>query len=323
MSVSDVAERLRQPEYTGENRCLPCTVVNVVLAALFALGLSVVLTPAVGLAGFAVGLGLVYLRGYLVPGTPELTERYFPPWLLRLFGKDPIEAIDTSTRSGGSPRAGADREAATAAPGGEARTTAGSDERPDADAATGTGATSESATTGTVVASDDPLAAAGVVTVDGTGLTPAFREAWADRVATVDEAGVEPADVAAVYGASEARETGDRSFVLDGSKSVRWGSRAALVADVAAAALLEERLDEWDDSDRDRRQSVLLGLRLRLDRCPGCGGDVTYSQERVDPCCQKPHLVADAMCESCGAVVADAAVVDDGDTDTVHERLLA
>ncbi|WP_306061456.1 hypothetical protein [Natronococcus wangiae] len=33
-------------------------------------------------------LAAIYLRGYLVPGTPELTERYVPPSVLRLFGKD-------------------------------------------------------------------------------------------------------------------------------------------------------------------------------------------------------------------------------------------
>jgi hypothetical protein len=26
----------------------------------------------------------------IIPGTPELTKRYFTPWLLRLFGKEPV-----------------------------------------------------------------------------------------------------------------------------------------------------------------------------------------------------------------------------------------
>ena len=33
MTASTLADRLRQPEYTGENRCTPCTVVNVVIAS--------------------------------------------------------------------------------------------------------------------------------------------------------------------------------------------------------------------------------------------------------------------------------------------------
>ncbi|WP_318568564.1 hypothetical protein [Salinigranum marinum] len=314
MSVSDAIAWVRQPEYTGENRCLPCTVVNVLVAAVAAALLSVVLTPLVGLVGFAVGVGLVYLRGYLVPGTPQLTETYFPPWLLRLFGKEPIEAVDTGVGGTGS---------AATTPRARDRTTSAT---PGAATPSGSGGETEG-TTGVEThtqseAVDDPLVGAGVVDADGATPTPAFGAAWLDRAADVEAEGVDPADVAAVFGADEAREAGAESFVLDGSKSVRWGSHAALVADVAAAALLAERLPVWETYDRDRRQSVLIGLRLGLDRCPLCDGDVSHTRERVDPCCQKPHLVADAVCSSCGAALADAAVVDDGETDTVRERLL-
>lgn len=30
-------------------------------------------------------------RGYLIPGTPELTKRYIPAWALKLFGRTPVE----------------------------------------------------------------------------------------------------------------------------------------------------------------------------------------------------------------------------------------
>ena len=32
----DVLDTFRQPEYTGDNRCIPCTVVNVAIAAVLA-----------------------------------------------------------------------------------------------------------------------------------------------------------------------------------------------------------------------------------------------------------------------------------------------
>lgn len=80
---------LRQPEYTGENRCTPCTVVNVLLATLLAAPVAVV-SPLLGTTGFAGCLLAIYLRGYLVPGTPELTKEYLPPAVLRLFGKEPV-----------------------------------------------------------------------------------------------------------------------------------------------------------------------------------------------------------------------------------------
>lgn len=78
--------RFRRPEYTGRNRCLPCTAVNLALAA----GAAAVTAAASVPAALAVGgasLALIYLRGYLVPGTPELTKRYLPVRVLAWFGK--------------------------------------------------------------------------------------------------------------------------------------------------------------------------------------------------------------------------------------------
>jgi hypothetical protein len=89
-----VGDRLRRPEYTGENRCLPCTVVNVCLTLALAAVAAIALTPLGGVVVLVGGLGAVYFRGYLVPGTPALTVRYFPPWLLELFGKD-VELRET------------------------------------------------------------------------------------------------------------------------------------------------------------------------------------------------------------------------------------
>ncbi|MFC6903717.1 hypothetical protein [Halalkalicoccus tibetensis] len=88
MGPVEIASTLRQPAYIGENRCGPCTVVNVLLAALLAAPVAV-LSPPLGAATLAGCLLAIYLRGYLVPGTPELTEEYLPPAVLRLFGKEP------------------------------------------------------------------------------------------------------------------------------------------------------------------------------------------------------------------------------------------
>jgi hypothetical protein len=101
--VVDTLERFKQPEYIGENRCRACTVVNLLIAGVASTGvgagagasLSTPLGVVTGIAVFALSALVIYVRGYLVPKTPELTKTYFPPWLLALFGKDPAEAEPT------------------------------------------------------------------------------------------------------------------------------------------------------------------------------------------------------------------------------------
>lgn len=84
MNVRRPYEALRQPEYTGENRCVPCTTVNVLVGAV-ASGVVGLVSPWLGVATFAVSVALVALRGYLVPGTPTLTRRYLPDAVVRRF----------------------------------------------------------------------------------------------------------------------------------------------------------------------------------------------------------------------------------------------
>jgi len=78
--------RYQNPEYTGANRCLPCTITNVTVAAVGALALGLV-APPLGAPSFLGALLTIYLRGYLVPGTPTFTRRCFPDWLLAVFDK--------------------------------------------------------------------------------------------------------------------------------------------------------------------------------------------------------------------------------------------
>ena len=93
---------LRQPEYTGRNRCWACTTVNCIIAVALAAvlsALSVVLAtpPIPAVIGVVVlilsGLA-IWLRGYLIPGTSTLTKRYMPARTLAWFDNA------TATRSG-------------------------------------------------------------------------------------------------------------------------------------------------------------------------------------------------------------------------------
>lgn len=87
-SIADAVSRIRQPEYTGTNRCMPCTIVNSVIAAGIAGTLAWAVSTGFGLLALGLLIGVIYLRGYLVPGTPTLTKTYLPAPLLRPFGKD-------------------------------------------------------------------------------------------------------------------------------------------------------------------------------------------------------------------------------------------
>lgn len=248
---------VRQPEYTGENRCLPCTVVNVVIALLLAGTLGIVAAVPIGAVALAVFLAAIYLRGYLVPGTPELTERCLPVSVLRLFGKEPI-----ATRSlEGAP-------------------------------------------------SEDPwdrLTAAEVVdrSPDGAlSLTDRFRKEFRLEVDRRESApGAD--DVEALAAASEAVERGPRAYSIDGNRLLRWESGAALLADAAAASVLRATVEGWSDLERDDRLALLERIRLLLERCPSCDGPVDRNDERIDPCCQPPHVAVWTVCRDCDAVLAD------------------
>lgn len=84
-----VVDRFWQPEYIGENRCYPCTMVNGVIAAVVAIGVGLIDVIA-GVAVFVLCLGIIFARGYLIPGTPTLTRRYFPDRVLAWFDKEPL-----------------------------------------------------------------------------------------------------------------------------------------------------------------------------------------------------------------------------------------
>lgn len=106
MSITDIAASVRREEYTGENRCLPCTVLNVLVAAALVGGVAAAGYPAVAALAGVGCLATIYLRGYLVPGTPTITRRYFPASALRLFGKEPMAGRPES--EGAEPGDGAD-----------------------------------------------------------------------------------------------------------------------------------------------------------------------------------------------------------------------
>jgi hypothetical protein len=278
-------DTLRKPEYTGENRCVPCTVTNVAIAGVLTLGVSAVATPLVGAAVLGVSLGAIYLRGYLVPGTPELTKRYFPDWLLALFDKDP-------------------RARRPAVP-------------VDADA---DGLTAETLLLELGVIVEDETGADVVLEPDFAAAWYDRMDAMSDDRTDRDElAALLDVDADSL----ELTRHGDAVTArMDGVWIGQWESRAAFVADLAADRELAARYDGWTDLEMRVRSEVLGGLRLLLDDCPTCGGAVDLRQDVVESCCRTYDVLA-VECQDCGARLlemdwdpaafgdADAATVDD------------
>ncbi|AXR79120.1 hypothetical protein [Natrarchaeobaculum sulfurireducens] len=74
-SVSAAFESVRRPEFTGNNRCVPCTAFHVSLAVALSILLAIVTTPFVATVAFVGFVTVIYFRGYLFPGTPRLAKR--------------------------------------------------------------------------------------------------------------------------------------------------------------------------------------------------------------------------------------------------------
>jgi hypothetical protein len=277
MSVQDALDRFRKPEYTGENRCMPCTAVNLVLAIGLALAVQVavlvtdgsaVLAALASALVFALAMAAIALRGYLVPGTPWITRTYFPAWVLRKFDKGP--AGNSSVRS----------------PPGD------SDIAPDAEF------------------SDEEIEATLARLGAVTECDEVFRTDWQDRAVSLRPVGDERStdlqdDLAAMIdGEPDGISVTDHgeawSARVDGRRVGQWESHAAVLADVAAANALRERHPEtWADLSVTQRGQLLKGLRVFVEQCPACDGVVRLEEETVESCCRSVEVVAVA-CQGCG-----------------------
>jgi hypothetical protein len=263
--LSDTLDRLRQPQYTGENRCLPCTVVNTLLAFVLAAVVAVFLTPVVGVLALALGLAAIYLRGYLVPGTPELTKRYFPDWLLARFDKE----------SAGPGRT----EAATDAP---------VDTDPDAHV--------DPEEILSTVDAVEPCA-----DEDDLCLTDSFAGAWHDEMRRLRDETARREALAELFetDAVSVESSRDRvSVSADDVLVARWPSEGALVADLAADEVLVSRAPEWASLAPEQRFGVLAGLRSFLDTCPVCESPIELTEDTVESCCRSWEVLS-IHCSEC------------------------
>lgn len=279
-------DRLRNPTYTGERRCWPCTVLNAILLFLACVGVarrrSREIATLLGIGGAAA----IALRGYLVPYTP----RFAPRLAARLPG-DPFDAAHR-TRTARPPRTTTDGETPDAP---EASGSLGGE----ADEETGERVLSALLERGVVVAESETIY-----------LDEEFRAAWRAEVRSLrdrdDDYLATTLEAAAPEGlVAEAVEPLDEVWfvVSDGSDDPareQWLTRSVAVADAAAARALADRTD----LSPDLRAQATGPLRTFLESCPVCDGPV--EETTAMECCGGPGGArADApdevlACADCG-----------------------
>lgn len=310
-------ERLKRPEYTGENRCMPCTVLNVAIAGVLTL-VAAVLGPISALAVFGASMVSIYYRGYLIPGTPELTQRYLPDPVLAAFGKTPDGPRDGW--EGGEPTVVTEESATgddeTSGSTGESERSAEGDDG-DADA----GADDDEYEFQTVERIEDRrenavdpvsfLLDVGVVEeTDGPeqlAFEPAFADRVAETVADIDRDDVDRETLAVMFGVEPDEVTFEgRSYpAITVRRRIRkWPGDAAFLSDVASHLALADRTDRWLDVPSAQRLSILQSLRSFHETCPSCGGELVSTADTVESCCLAHEVVA-IRCEDCGEHVLE------------------
>ena len=267
--MTDLLERLRRPEYTGENRCWPCAIVNGALLAVLVGGLAIRRRGLAAGAVAVVGVAAVALRGYVVPYTPR-----FAP---RVVASLPVDPFD---------HGGPDASAGSLSDPGDA-----------ADAADSAAPTGEAVLT--------ELLEAGAVALDGDDvvLEPEFRDEWRREMRSLrDEDLSALARVADRVTAPSITARANRSWagsvlVLEAESGAPVTLRRGVaVAELAAARALESRVE----SDAIRRAAG-RPLRALLEDCPLCDGPLTVSRSsccgEVTPIGERPS--EKLICPAC------------------------
>ncbi|AXR76158.1 hypothetical protein [Natrarchaeobaculum sulfurireducens] len=284
-----LTEKLHQPEYTGENRCEACTVVNIIIAGVIGAIISRK-SKLAGIASIGVSLLLIYLRGYLIPGTPTLTKRYMPASVLQLFGKDSEPKIRNGlTTSDNSSLETSNTSSTTPS-------TTNNDTQDDSD-------TMKMPTE----SPEEYFISMGAVeeceNKDDLCIAEAFESEWVEEISDLSNGDFTAEDVAAALDLNIENDEftiqeDDQTRRLKRDKRVvgQWPSEAALIADVASSRILRSRDEDWDKYKPDKKGELLNGLRLFLDTYPTTEGEIVLSEETVESCCST-HEVIVAVCE--------------------------
>lgn len=309
-------DTLRRPEHTGENRCWPCTAVNLAIVVVVAALAGVAFAP-LGPLVLLGGASLVYLRGYVVPGTPRFAPRLVEPLPFDI-GPEKHERVESGSIADGVSRGTADDDEVVreTAADGSGEGIDGSGERIDeaGEDVDGPGESADPGSDHLDAGSDDgadaeallaALLEAGVLVEAGEDLRLAddYREAFEERMADLrdlPESALADRAAAAAGDDLDGEVHGERIRIA-GDRPV-WLSRPVAIAETAAAETLAAF-----DVPSGIRAAAARPLRTFVRTCPVCGGDVAETVRRN--CCGGPGGVQRdpdlpvLACEECSALV--------------------
>lgn len=272
--AASVLAGLQNPDYTGENRCMPCTIVNVGIAIAIALVVAVFVVE-LAVVVFLLALVPIYVQGYLVPGTPELTKRYLPPSVLRLFDKEPPAASTPEPATAQEPETFDTVEKIRY-------------EREHA------------------VEPEEFLAEVGAIEPcedeDDVCMTETLHGLVSEHLADLEGRPVGEDHVAELFDTDPSSVTGEGrdypAYKVD-IRIRKWPSELALRVDIATHRAMTELTDRWEAVPVEQRTNMLEMFRYFQDDCPKCGGEIEITDDTVESCCGRFEVIA-IRCRDCG-----------------------
>lgn len=282
-SVESVIDSMKHPEYTGENRCIPCTIVNVVIALVVAVAIAW-LTIEVAVVFFLLSIGVIYFRGYLIPGTPELTSRYLPESIHRRFDHHPAaqeyaDGAEADEDEDKPPLLRDDFEFETVE-----KVKYHKENK---------------------VNPEEYLLEAGVIEfveeLNDIRLTQEFIDQMDQRFDELDIDEVTEADIGQLYD-HEADEVTDENRDYPaykvGMMIRKWPSEPSLLSDLASEEVITDFADDWPEVPVEQRADMREMFRYLRDDCPFCGGQIIATEDTVRSCCGTWQVFA-IKCDSC------------------------
>ncbi len=245
--MKKLIKQLQDENHTGRNRCIKCTVFNIILSIVLSVVLFVILlveftgAQSVAVAGIFLLLSFttIWLKGYFVPYTPQITRKFFPQRVLHWFGKEnpssPIRSFDPSSHVPSLETA---------------NVLVYSDDHED------------------YVVSDDIIA----------NISERYSKDSPEVDNLLEQVGIE--DVAVL-------DRGKKIYLISDDERIHyWPSEKALAIDAILVDILEESVITWKMRPPEERLNLLATVRLFFQQCPD-GEHTIGKVSEYETCCDE------------------------------------